>query len=147
MYVHGYKIYTTILCILQDHQLKAAARKSEKSVTTSKLFCIGFSTPEAKLLILFCCYFSMLLVILVYITINLNTIDSVVKILETYFLCSIAGDKSDCNIYREKIEDVYQLPYFLVFFSYVMISAINLGNLTFALHINEVKSIIKKCCA
>ena len=88
----------------------------------------------------------MLLVLLAYITINLNAIDSVVEILETYFLCSIGGNKSECNIYKDRIEDAYQLPYFLAFLSYVMISAINLGSFTFALHINDVKSIIKKIC-
>ena len=89
----------------------------------------------------------MLLVLLVYITINLNTVSSVVEILETYFTCSIAGNKSECNVYKEEIEDVYQLPYYLVFFAYIMISFINLGNLTFALHIKDVKSTVKKLCA
>lgn len=147
MYNKSYIACVVIITIyiLQDQQLKAVARKSGKS--SSKLFCMGFSMPETKLFVLFCCYISLLLVLLAYITINLNVVDSVVEILETYFLCSIAGNKSECNVHIDRIEEDYQLPYFLAFLSYVMISVINLGNFTFALDINNVKSIIKKICA
>ena len=89
----------------------------------------------------------MLLVLLAYITININTVDSIVEILETYFTCSVGGNRSECDVHKERIEDIYRLPYFLSFFAYVMIFTINLGNLTFALHFNDVKPKLKKFCA
>ena len=123
-----------------------AVRKSKQSSTLSKLFCIGFATPEAKLLILFCCYSSMLLVLLTYVTINLQIFDSTVEVLETYFRCSIAGNKPECDVYKEELADNYQLSYYFAFLTYIMITAVNLGNLIYALHIHDIKLMIKKVC-
>lgn len=134
------------MCILQNHQLNAA-RKSKKSVIFHKLFYNSFSAPETKLLTLFCYYFSMLLVLLTYMTINFQTLDTTVETLETYFRCSIAGDKPECDVYKEQVEDDYQLPYYFALVTYFMISAINLGNLIYVLQVCEAKSMIKKVCA
>ena len=131
--------------ISQNHQLNAA-RKSKNLTASSKPFCSGFLAPEAKSLVLFCCYFFMLLVLLAYTTINFQTFDSIVETLETYFRCSLAGDKPECDIYKEELEDNYQLPYYFAFVTYFMISALNLENLTYALHLHDIKSFIKKVC-
>ena len=126
------------------HQLNTAR---QSSATLSKLVCIGFSTPEAKLFILFCCYFSLHIVFIVFITVTLQEADSIAESLEFYFRCTIAGDKPECEIYKEGVEDAYRPIYFVSIFANVMISSFNLGSLTYALHIYGVKSIIKKYCA
>ena len=126
------------------HQLNTAR---QSSATLSKLVCIGFSTPEAKLFILFCCYFSIIVVFLGFMAVNLQRIDFVAESLETYLRCTIAGDKPECNMYKEKIEDAYRPSYFLFIFTHIMVSAFNLGNLIYALHIHDVMSIIKRICA
>jgi len=125
------------------HQLNTAR---QSSVTLSKLFCIGFSTPEAKLFILFYCYFSLNIAFIVFLTVTLQETDSIAESLEFYFRCTIAGDKPECEIYKEGVEVAYRPIYFVLIFANVMISAFNLGNLTYALHIYGVKSIIKKLC-
>jgi len=126
------------------HQLNTA-RKS--SAALSKLVCIGFSIPETKLFILFCCYFSLHIAFIVFITVTLQETDSIAESLEIYFRCTIAGDKPECEIYKKEVEDAYRPIYFVLIFANVTISAFNLGNLTYALHIYDVKSIIKKNCA
>jgi len=126
------------------HQLNTAR---QSSATLSKLICTGFSTPEAKLFILFCCYFSLHIVFIVFITVNLQETDSIAENLEIYFRCTIAGDKPGCDIYKEKVEDAYRPTYFASILSTLMISAFNLGSLIYALHIYGVKSIIKRSCA
>jgi len=67
--------------------------------------------------------------------------------LENYFRCTVVGDKPECDFYKEKIEDAYRPSYFLFIFTHIMVSAFNLGNLIYALHIYDVKSIIKRTCA
>lgn len=135
------------MCTLQKKLNGVSSWKSKQSATLSKLFCIGFSTPETKLLTLFCCYSSMLLVLLAYATMNFHIFDSTVEMLETYFRCSIAGENPECDVYKEELADSYQLPYYFAFLAYIMITAINLGNLIYALHVHNIKSMIKRVCA
>ena len=116
-------------------------------MTLSKLVCIGFSTPEAKLFILFCCYFTIHIAFIAFLTVTIQNIDSVAESLELYFRCTIAEDKPECDIYKEEVEDAYRPIYFVLIFANVMVSAFHLGNLIYALHIYGVKSIIKKNCA
>ena len=88
----------------------------------------------------------MLLVLLAYVTINFQIFDSTVGTLETYFRCSIAGDKPECDVYKEELADDYQLPHYFALLTHIMITAIDLGNLIYALHIHDIKMMIKNIC-
>ena len=89
----------------------------------------------------------MLVAFLAYATINIQTFNSVVEILETYFRCSVAGDRPECDVHKEEVKDAYQLPYYLYFFTFIMVSTINFGNFTYALYVQDIKLIIKKFCS
>ena len=115
-------------------------------MTLSSLFCIGFSTPETKLFILFWYYVSVFLLILSFCSVKIQTVDPTFENLEAYFRCSIAGYKPECDVYKEKIEDVSQSSYYLDLLTYLMACTINVSNLTYSLQFCDIKLFIKKLC-
>ena len=116
-------------------------------MTLSSLFCIGFSTPETKLFILFWYYITILLLILTFCSVKIQAVDPTFENLEAYFWCSIAGYKPECDVYKEKIEDVSQSSYYyLDLLSYLTACTINVSNLTYSLQFYDIKLFIKKLC-
>ena len=118
--------------------------ESNKPTTLSSLFCIGFSTPETKLFILFWYYISVFLVILTFCTVKIQAVNSTFENLEAYFRCSLAGYKPECDVYKEKAEDVSQSTYFLDILTYLMACTLNVSNLTYSLQFYDIKLFIKK---
>ena len=112
-------------------------------MTLSKLFCIGFSTPETKLFILFLYYILLFLVILTYLTVNTQAVDSTFENLRNYLKCSIAGYKPECDVYKENIKEITRPSYYLDLLTYMMACTINLSNLTYTLQIYDIKLFFK----
>lgn len=113
-------------------------------MTLSKLFCIGFSTPEAKLFILFWYYILVFLVNLTYFTVSAQAANSMFENLVDYLKCSVAGYKPECDVYKENIEEITRPSYYLDLLTYMMASTINLSSLTYTLQICDIKLFIKK---
>ena len=112
-------------------------------MTLSKLFCIGFSTPEAKLFILFWYYILVFIVVLTYLTASTQTANSTFENLEDYLKCSIAGYNPECDVYKENIKEITQPNYYLDLLTYMMACTINLSSLTYTLQICDIKLFIK----
>jgi len=112
----------------------------------SRLFCIGLSTPEAKLFFLFWYYSSTILIILTYLTVYILTVDSTTENLTSYFMCSISGYKPECDVYKENVQGITQPVYYLDRLTTLMLSFINLSNLTFVVPIYDIKLAIKRFC-
>ena len=115
-------------------------------MTLSQLFCIGFSTPETKLFILFWYYISAFLAVVTYLTANLQSVNSTFESLEDYLECSISGYRPECDIYKKNIEDITRPSYYLDFFSTMMACLINVAHLLYAIQFYDVKSAFKKFC-
>lgn len=128
-----------VIIVLQSHQLNVN-RESERPMTSSRLLCIGISTPEAKLLFLFSYYILTDLVILAFGTALMREFDSTLENLESYFTCSIAGYRPECDTYKANIEDTTRVTYYLKLPLAIMLCSINLSSLAYT------TSVIKKVC-
>ena len=84
------------------------------------------------------------LVILTFFIARIKAADATFQNLEDYFMCSIVGYKPECDVYKEKIEEITRPSYYLDLFSYMITSAINLANLMYTLQIHDVKLFIQK---
>ena len=128
------QLHIHVMCILckveyssQDHQLKS---ESNNQIVLSKIFCIGYSTPDAKLFILFLYYVLLLFVIILSFTSSAQIVDSTFK--------NIAGYKPECDVYKEKIEDITRPSFYISLLNYAISSSINLAHLTYTLQINDI---------
>ena len=83
---------------------------------------------------------------LIFYSIKLQEADPTFENLEAYFRCSIAGYKSKCDVYKEKIEDVSQSSYYFNLLAYLTACTINISNLTYSLQFYDIKVFIKKLC-
>ena len=137
--------------ILQNHQLNTA-RSEEKSspksstfLTVLKSFCTGFSsTPETKLFFLFWYYILVVVILSAYFTVVLQQASTRADYFYEYFRCSIAGYKPECEIYREKLNDITLAGYVLDLISTMLLCSVTLSNLVYVLQYYEVKKFLLK---
>jgi len=115
-------------------------------MTVLKVVCTGFSTPETKLFALFGYYILVIVILLTHFTVLLQTADSTIEQLGNYFTCSVAGYKPECEVYREKLEDVSRPTYFLDLASTMLLCSITLSNLTYVLQYYDIKKFFKRFC-
>ena len=113
-------------------------------MTTLKVFCSGFSTPETKLFVLFLYYILVVVILLTHFTVLLQSIDSTVEQLGNYFSCSIAGFKPECEVYREKLEDASRSTYLLDLAATMLLCSITLSNLTYVLQYYDIKKFFRR---
>ena len=103
-----------------------------------KLLCIGFSTPEAKLFILFWYYVLVVVVLLTHFTVLLYNIESISMNLQSYFTCVAVGNQ-DCEVYKERADDMATPTFYLDLAATLLLCSINLSNLMYVLQSYEIK--------
>ena len=131
--------------LTQTHQLNTT-RKSTEPMTLSSLLCAGFSSPETKSFILFWYYIATFLVVVTYLTLNMQVINSASENLEDYINCSATGYKPTCEVYKENVEDITQPSYYLDLFTVIMASLMNVAHLIYTINIHDIKSVVKRFC-
>ena len=133
-------------------QINAARSQDEYSCNPKdilvllKSFWTGFSTPETKLFVLFWYYILVMIVLFAHFTELLLSANSTAEQLQNYFRCSIAGYRPECDIHRDKLEDVYRASYFLDLAALVLLSSITLSNLTYVLQYYYIKRFLWRFC-
>lgn len=103
-----------------------------------KLLCIGFSTPEAKLFILFWYYVLVVVVLLTHFTIFLYNAESMTANLENYFTCIALGNPN-CEVHRERTDDMTRPSFYLDLAATMLLCSINLSNLMYVLQFYDIK--------
>ena len=137
-----YQIY-----FLQNHQLKKArteeesTNKSKSLLSVMKLLCIGFSTPEAKLFILFWYYVLVVVVLLTHFTVLLYNIESIRVNLQNYFTCVAVGNP-DCEVFKESADDMAAPSFYLDLAATLLLCSINLSNLMYVLQSYDIKKFL-----
>ena len=76
--------------------------------------------------------------------VNLRSIDTVVNNIGSYTLCSAGGQRTDCDNFREKLNNNLVRSIVFDLISTVFISFVNIINLLFVLQYKDVKKIFKK---
>ena len=131
--------------LIQTHQLNAT-RKSTEPMTLSRLLCAGFSSPETKSFILFWYYICAFLVVVTYLTANMQVLNSASESFDDYVDCSVTGYNPACEVYKEKLEDTTRSSYYLDLFAVMMACLINVAHLIYTINIHDIKSVIKRFC-
>lgn len=131
----------------QNHQLKKA-RTEEESTSNSKtlmsvmkILCVGFSTPEAKLFVLFWYYVLVVVVLLTHFTVFLYNIESITVNLQNYFACTAVGNPN-CEVHKEQADDMSTPSFYLDLAATMLLCSINLSNLVYVLQSYEIKKFI-----
>ena len=106
-----------------------------------KLLCIGFSTPEAKLFILFWYYVLVVVVLLTHFTILLYNIESISVNLQNYFTCIAVGNPN-CEVYKQKADDMAAPSFYLDLAATLLLCSINLSNLMYVLQSYDIKKFV-----
>ena len=106
-----------------------------------KIFCIGFSTPETKLFILFWYYVFIVVLLLANFTIFIYNGESVAANLINFFICSADGS-TDCEIHRDRANDISRPTYYLDLISTIILCLNNLSNLMYVLQFYDIKKFI-----
>ena len=106
-----------------------------------KILCTGFSTPEAKLFILFWYYVLIVAMLLTNFTIFLYFGDSLATSLQNYFICSADGS-TNCEDLRNRANDVNTPTYYLDLTATMILCSINLSNLMYVLQYYDIKKFI-----
>ena len=138
-----YWMYSTYV---QSHHLKRAEESSNNSsniLSNIKILCTGFSAPEAKLFILFWYYILVGVVLLTHFTILIHNVESTAENLQNYINCS-ATARPNCEVYRERIEDINGPTYYLDLTVTMLLDSINLSNLMYVLQTYDIKRFILK---
>ena len=137
--------------LLQNHQLKTARLEKESTpksrtfLTVLKSFCTGFSsTPETKLFFLFWYYIFVAVVLYAYFTVVLQQASTRADHLYEYFNCSFVGYKPECEVYKEKLNDVTLAGYVLDLITTMLLCSVTLSNLVYVLQYVEVKKFLLK---
>ena len=76
--------------------------------------------------------------------VNLRSIDTVINNIGSYTLCSAGGQRTDCDNFREKLNNNLIPSIVFDLISTVFISFVNIINLLFVLQYKDVKEIFKK---
>ena len=121
-----------------------SSHKPNTIISILKVLCTGFSTPEKKLFILFWYYTIALIVLLAYLALQLLTGDSTIEQVQNYVSCSIGGYAPECDIYKEKIENITWPNYYLDLAHTLLLCSIFLSNLTYVLQIKDIKKLFEK---
>lgn len=129
--------------LLQTHQLNTK-RKSTEPMSLSKLLCAGFSSPETKSFILFWYYIATFLVVVTYLTANMQVLNSASETLDDYINCSVTGYDPACEVYKEKVEDITRSSYYFDLFTVIMACLINVAHLIYTINVHDVKLLIKR---
>ena len=106
-----------------------------------KLLCIGFSTPEAKLFILFWYYVLVVVVLLTHFTVLLYNIESISVNLQNYFTCIAVGNLN-CEDYKQKADDMAAPSFYLDLAATLLLCSINLSNLMYVLQSYDIKKFV-----
>ena len=103
----------------------------------------SYSVPETKLLILFSYYGTAIVLLLIHLVVALRSNDTVVENVSGFTLCSVGGYRTECDIYRENLNN--NLTPLLVFdlISTVFFSLVNIINLLYVLRYREIKEALK----
>ena len=75
---------------------------------------------------------------------NLRSIDTIVDNVGGYTLCSAGGEQTECDGYREKLNNNLIPSIVFDLISTVFISFVNIINLLFVLQFRDVKRVFKK---
>ena len=131
----------------QNNQLKKARIEGESSndsfklLSVVKIFCTGFSTPEAKLFILFWYYVFVFVGLLANFTIFLSNGESIAVNLQNYFICSADGS-TDCEVHRDRANDISRPNYYIDLVSILILCLNNLSNLMYVLQYYDIKKFV-----
>ena len=124
---------------------KESTPKSRTFFTVLKSFCTGFSsTPETKLFFLFWYYIFVAVVLYAYFTVVLQQASTRADHLYEYFNCSFAGYKPECEVYKEKLNDITLAGYVLDLITTMLLCSVTLSNLVYVLQYVEVKKFLLK---
>jgi len=112
-----------------------------KSTLTS--FCMGYSAVEVKLLLLFCYYAINFLVYLTALVVYLYVLNKYGVSFFDYQVCSAGGFKEECEVHREKIEDLYIPSTVMSMLSVILFSVINFCHLMYVIHYQSARKTLR----
>ena len=114
-----------------------SSKESKTLLSVIKILCTGFSTPEAKLFILFWYYVLVVVVLLTHFTVFLYNIGNTSECLQNYFSCSAAAGPN-CEIFRETAENSSRPSFYLDLAATMLLCSLNLSNLMYVLQSYEM---------
>ena len=108
---------------------------------------MGYSIPEVKLILLFCYYAINFLVYLTSLVVYLIALHDYGVNIFQYKFCSAGGYKEECEIHRERAEELFIPSTILSILSVLLFSMISFSHLMYVIHfktaINTIKDTLK----
>lgn len=131
--------------MFQNHHSKVNNFKIiKKRSSLREIIFTSYSIPETKLIILFSYYGITIILLLIHVVVLLRSNDTLVENITRFILCSAGGYRTECNQYRENLNNhmIPSLVFDLV--STLFLSLVNAINLVYVLQYKDVKEAIKK---
>ena len=104
----------------------------------------SYSIPETKLIILFSYYGTAIILLLIHLVVILRTNDTVVENVSGFTLCSAGGYRTECDRYRENLNNDLTPSIVFDLISTVFLSLVNIINLLYVLQYKDIKEAFKK---
>ena len=125
-----------ITTFLQRHQL------FEKN--SSYRYCIAFSVPEAKILVLSCYFIVFGMTALITFSYIIRDSDIIIEKLLIYFACQARGSSSNNTCSTEYDELRSYLKPELNSASYFLLSLVSWSNILYAIQFTDIKNVIQR---
>ena len=124
------------MLLIQRHQL------FEKN--SSYRYCITFSVPEAKILVLSCYFIVFGMTALISLSYHIRDSDVILEKLLIYFACQTRGSSNDntCSAEYDELE-TYLKPE-LNSASYFLLSLVSWSNILYAVQFTDIKNVIQR---
>ena len=104
----------------------------------------SYTIPEAKLVILFSYYGTAIILLLIHLAVVLRSHDSAVENVSSFTLCSTGGYRTECDRYRENLNNELTPSLIFDLISKVFLSLVNIINLLYVLQYRDIKEAFKK---
>ena len=104
----------------------------------------SYSIPETKLIILFSYYCIAIILLLIRLVVLLRSNDTVVENVSGFTLCSTGGYRTECDKYRENLNNNLTPSILFDMISTVFLSLLNVIDLIYVVQFKDIKEAFQK---
>ena len=118
-----------------------------KKPSLREMIFTSYSIPETKLIILFSFYCISIILLLIHLVVILRSNDTVVENVSGFTLCSVGGYRTECDRYRENLNNDLTPAIVFDLISTVFLSLVNVINLLYVVQYKDIKEAFQKAFA
>ena len=128
---------------IQNHHSEKVRTLTKKRSLREMIF-TSYSIPETKLIILFSYYCVAIILLLIQLVVILRSNDTTVENVSSFALCSVGGYRTECDTYRENLNDDLTPAIVFDLISTVFLSLVNIINLLYVVQYKDIKEAFQK---